>query len=74
MTNFGYLGSAWGNAANAQRQNSQAWAGQYAQNRQQQNQFNLSQRQFDMQKMANANDRNNKMFQFGVNALSGLMR
>jgi hypothetical protein len=74
MNNFGYLGASWGNAANTQRQNSQAWANQYSQNRQQQNQYNLSRRQFGVQKTMDANARNNKMLQFGVNALAGLMQ
>jgi len=74
MNNFGYLGTSWGNAANNQRQNSQGWANQSAQSRQQQQQYNLSRRQFGMQKTLDANDRNNKMFQFGVGALAGLMK
>ena len=72
--NFGYLGASWGNQANNGRQSAQAWGTAYGQNRQQQNQYNLAHRGFQVQKMQDANSQRDKMLQFGVGALAGLIR
>lgn len=72
--NYGYLGAAWGNQAQQGYQNNQGWANSAAQNRQANNQYDLSRRSFNLQKFQDSQGQRDKMLQFGVGALSGLMR
>jgi hypothetical protein len=73
-TNFGYLGASWGNKANQGSQNYQAWGNAYGQNRQAQNQYNLANRGFNIQKNLDANSQRDQMLRFGVGALTGLLK
>lgn len=72
--NYAQMGAAWGNQAASNRRQSQNQArmwGQYAPQRNQQvmGRLNLNNQQI----MAGQNQRD-RTFQFGVNALAGLMR
>ena len=72
--NFGYLGASRNNAAQQGFQNSQGWANNYAQNRQANSQYNLGRRGLKIQQTMDTQNQRDKMFQFGVGALAGLMK
>ena len=74
QNNYGYLGAAWGNAANQNRQSAQGWSNFTAQNRQQQGQYGLARRAFGAQKSMDAQSQRDRGLQFSLNALVGLMR
>lgn len=74
MQNFGYLGAAGSNKAQQGFQNQQGWSNAYSQNRQGNNQYNFARRGFQVQKSMDSQNQKDKMLQFGVNALAGLMR
>jgi hypothetical protein len=74
QNNYGYLGAAWGNAANQNRQSAQGWSNLTAQNRQQQGQYGLARRTFGAQKAMDAQSQRDRGMQFSLNALVGLMR
>lgn len=74
MQNFGYLGASGANKAQQGFQNQQGWSNAYSQNRQANNQYSLARRGFQMQKTMDTQNQKDKMLQFGVNALAGLMR
>lgn len=74
MQGYGYLGASLAAAAGRNRQNSQAlgqlWQG-YAPQRSQQD---IQQRQFRYQKATNRMGQKDRMTNFGLTALAGLMR
>lgn len=74
MQNFGYLGASGANKAQQGFQNQQGWSNAYSQNRQANNQYSLARRGLQVQKTMDTQNQKDKMLQFGVNALAGLMR
>lgn len=72
--NYGYLGASWGNQANANRANATNQA-QYQQKflpQRQQQAFGRT--QFRQQQGLNRIGQRDRMFGFGINALTGLMQ
>lgn len=72
--NYGYLGASLLNKANASQKDSQGMAqmwGQYAPQRSQQE---LQRRQFQVQQATSRMGQTDRMRNFGITALAGLMR
>lgn len=72
--NYGYLGASWANQANANRKNAtnqSQFQSQFLPQRQQQA---FGRYQFRQQQGLNKIGERDKMFGFGINALTGLMK
>lgn len=74
QNNYGYLGAAWGNAANQGRQSAQDWSAYTTQKRQQQGQYGMARRTFNAQKAMDAQSQRDRGLKFSLTALAGLMR
>lgn len=74
MNQYAYLGAAWGNNATAGRKNAQQWGQYSANNAQQASGLRVGRRQFQQQQYLNQMQQRDKTFQFGMNALGGLIR
>lgn len=74
MNPYAYMGAAWGNQANRNRQNAQQSAqmwGQYAPQRQQNA---IGWNQLATNQAIQGQNQQGQQFRFGINALTGLMR
>lgn len=72
--NYGYLGASWANQAGQGQRNAQNQAQAWGQWAPQQANLQGQARQFEAQRAQNREGRRTKAFQFGINALTGLMR
>lgn len=74
MQSYAYLGANLANQANQRRQQSQGMAQMYGRYAPQQSQLNVQGRQFRYQQAQNALANQDRMRNFGITALAGLMR
>jgi len=68
------MGASWGNQAARNRQNSQQTAQQWGQYAPQRQQNAMGWNQLATNQAVRGQDQRGKQFQFGINALTGLMR
>lgn len=71
---YGYTGASWASEADRRRAGAQLRSKMYGQYAPQQRQYRLGRSQLGSQQYMNASGERDKMWAFGVNALSGLMR